>query len=89
MIARFGRARRWQAGMVVMAAVTALSPISSSVWSPQTVAATTASATDESKIPHYYGPYNNYANSAQAMIDAVVEVVGGGGKVDDGGVSRH
>ena len=79
MIGRFGRVRRGQAAVVVMAAVAALSPMSASVWSPQTAAATTASATDESKIPHYYGPYNNYANSVQAMIDAVVEVVGGGG----------
>ncbi|MFZ4720968.1 MAG: hypothetical protein ACOYMR_16195 [Ilumatobacteraceae bacterium] len=37
-------------------------------------AAGTTSATDESKIPHYYGPFSNYANSQQALADAVVTV---------------
>ncbi|MEI7619454.1 MAG: Ig-like domain repeat protein [Actinomycetota bacterium] len=38
------------------------------------------SPTDESKIPHYYGPYSNYANSAQALVNAVVTLSGGGGQ---------
>jgi FtsP/CotA-like multicopper oxidase with cupredoxin domain len=30
-------------------------------------------------VPHYYGPYGNYANSPLKMSDAVLEFVGGGG----------
>ena len=30
------------------------------------------SPTDETKVPHYYGPYPNWANSPQALADAVV-----------------
>ncbi len=32
------------------------------------------SATDESAVPHYFGPYSNYANSPQVMVNAVVEI---------------
>ena len=37
------------------------------------------SATDESKVPHYFGPYSNWANSPQVLSDAVVALTGGGG----------
>ena len=37
------------------------------------------SPVDESLVPHYFGPYPNYANSPQAVPDAVVEITGGGG----------
>ncbi|TFD87114.1 hypothetical protein E3T61_14800 [Cryobacterium lactosi] len=30
------------------------------------------SATDESKVPHYFGPYPNWANSPQTLADAMV-----------------
>ena len=30
------------------------------------------SPTDETKVPHYFGPYPNWANSPQALADAVV-----------------
>jgi FtsP/CotA-like multicopper oxidase with cupredoxin domain len=30
-------------------------------------------------VPHYYGPYSNYANSPLKSSDAVLEFVGGGG----------
>jgi FtsP/CotA-like multicopper oxidase with cupredoxin domain len=43
------------------------------------VSAAPTSATDESKVPHYFGPYPNWANSAQALANAVVEITGGGG----------
>ncbi|MEI7744086.1 MAG: hypothetical protein WCK58_10090, partial [Chloroflexota bacterium] len=33
-----------------------------------------ASATDETKVPHYYGPYPNWAWSPQALTDAIVTV---------------
>jgi FtsP/CotA-like multicopper oxidase with cupredoxin domain len=32
------------------------------------------SPTDETKVPHYFGPYPNYANSAQALANAVVTI---------------
>ena len=30
--------------------------------------------TDESKVPHYFGPYPNWANSPQALADAIVTI---------------
>ena len=33
---------------------------------------------DETKVPHYFGPYPNYANSPQAIIDANVAITGDG-----------
>ncbi|HEY7625822.1 MAG TPA: hypothetical protein VH761_02100, partial [Ilumatobacteraceae bacterium] len=38
-----------------------------------------ASATDVTRIPHYFGPYPNWANSPQALANAVVTITGGGG----------
>jgi FtsP/CotA-like multicopper oxidase with cupredoxin domain len=32
------------------------------------------SATDESKVPHYFGPYPNWANSPQTLADAMVKI---------------
>ncbi|HYN72032.1 MAG TPA: hypothetical protein VES60_05975, partial [Nakamurella sp.] len=43
------------------------------------VSSAPTSATDESKVPHYFGPYPNWANSPQVLSDAVVEISGGGG----------
>ena len=37
-------------------------------------AAAPISATDETKVPHYFGPYPNWANSPQVLADAVVEI---------------
>ncbi|HNJ96618.1 MAG TPA: multicopper oxidase domain-containing protein [Ilumatobacteraceae bacterium] len=39
-----------------------------------TAAASGLAATDESRIPHYFGPYANWANSPQAIPNAVVTV---------------
>ncbi len=33
-----------------------------------------SSPTDESKVPHYFGPYPNWANSPQVLADAVVTI---------------
>jgi FtsP/CotA-like multicopper oxidase with cupredoxin domain len=33
---------------------------------------------DETKVPHYFGPYSNYANSPQTLADATVEITGDG-----------
>ena len=38
-----------------------------------------ASATDESVVPHYFGPYPNWANSPLRLPDATVAITGGGG----------
>src|SRR3954468_5791774 len=37
-----------------------------------TAAAAPLSAPDESKVPHYFGPYPNWANSPQVLADAIV-----------------
>ncbi len=37
-----------------------------------------ASPTDESKVPHYFGPYPNWANSPLTMPDATVVITGDG-----------
>jgi FtsP/CotA-like multicopper oxidase with cupredoxin domain len=36
------------------------------------------SPTDETKVPHYYGPYSNYANSSFTVPDVSVSIVGDG-----------
>ena len=35
------------------------------------------SATDETKVPHYFGPYSNWANSPQVLTDAIVSIAPG------------
>ncbi len=37
-----------------------------------------SSPTDESKVPHYFGPYPNWANSSLAQRDATVTITGDG-----------
>lgn len=37
-------------------------------------AAMPASATDKTKVPHYFGPYPNWANSPQTLADAMVKI---------------
>ncbi len=34
---------------------------------------------DETKVPHYFGPYPNWANSPQVLANAVVTLTNGGG----------
>lgn len=41
-------------------------------------AAVPSSPTDETKVPHYFGPYPNWANSPLATPDAVVTITGDG-----------
>ena len=43
------------------------------------VAAAPLSPTDGSKVPHYFGPYPNWANSPQVLANALVTITGGGG----------
>ena len=40
----------------------------------QIVAAAPISPTDESLVPHYFGPYPNWANSPQVLADAIVTI---------------
>lgn len=37
------------------------------------------SATDVTKVPHYFGPYPNWANSPQVLSNAAVTIISGGG----------
>ena len=79
---KFERPKRWVAYAVVLATIAG---VSTSHFTHNSVAAPppVLSATDESKIPHYFGPYSNYANSAQALVNAVVTLSGGGGQGAD------
>ena len=45
---------------------------------PGPAAAVPASATDESKVPHYFGPFPNWANSPLTMATATVDIAGTG-----------
>ncbi|WP_154605575.1 Ig-like domain-containing protein [Arthrobacter sp. AQ5-05] len=38
------------------------------------VAAVPSSSTDSTKVPHYFGPYPNWANSPQTLADAMVTI---------------
>ncbi|MBI5353042.1 MAG: multicopper oxidase domain-containing protein [Chloroflexi bacterium] len=40
----------------------------------KSIAAAPASPVDETKVPHYFGPYPNWANSQQVLTNAVVTV---------------
>ena len=41
---------------------------------PERVASVPASPVDESKVPHYFGPYPNWANSPLTLPDATVTI---------------
>ena len=45
---------------------------------PAPAPAIPASAVDESKVPHYFGPYPNWANSPLTQPDATVTITGDG-----------
>jgi FtsP/CotA-like multicopper oxidase with cupredoxin domain len=44
----------------------------------QPVSALPISPTDETKVPHYFGPYPNWANSPYMLSDVAVEIIGNG-----------
>ena len=62
------------ATMVVPAAARVNQPVPAA--SP--AAAAPLSAVDESKVPHYFGPYPNWANSPLTLPDATVTITGDG-----------
>jgi FtsP/CotA-like multicopper oxidase with cupredoxin domain len=47
-------------------------------WTVARALAAPASPTDESKVPHYFGPYPNWANSPFTLPDVAVEITGDG-----------
>ena len=75
-----GWIRRSAVGIATVLAVAtvtpALAPANAAMGGAMTMP---MSATDESKVPHYFGPYSNWANSPQVLSDAVVALTGGGG----------
>jgi hypothetical protein len=46
--------------------------------------AQTFSPTDETKVPHYFGPYPNWANSPLTQADAKVDITVAAGCFDGG-----
>ncbi len=74
-------------GVAVLAAavvvVAMLAPASAATaaggHAPAVNAAAAFGPTDESKVPHYFGPYPNWANSPQVLSDAIVTISNGGG----------
>ncbi len=72
---RRGRLRLAAVLIVLAAAVAGFATTTRSA----VVSAAPTSATDETRIPHYFGPYSNWANSPQVLPDAVVSLSGGGG----------
>ena len=75
----FGPAGRTVAALLgAVFAVMMSGPVAAAAAGPL-VAATPSSPTDESRVPHYFGPYPNWANSPQALADAVVTLSNGGG----------
>jgi FtsP/CotA-like multicopper oxidase with cupredoxin domain len=74
--------RTFRRGMAIVVAVgfavTGL-PAAAHVVQQQTVqAAAPLDPRDETKVPHYFGPYPNWANSPQAVPNAVVTITGDG-----------
>ena len=53
------------------------------------VAAAPASPVDESKVPHYFGPYPNWANSPLTLPDATGDDHSGGFASDPDGDGRQ
>ena len=71
-------------GATAAAAIEAATPLVAAATpdaaTPEAAAAAAPlSPTDPTKIPHYFGPYPNWANSPQALPDAIVTISGGGG----------
>ena len=61
------------AAVFIVATVTpALTPVNAVI--PGAMAMAPMSATDESKVPHYFGPYSNWANSPQVLANAIVTI---------------
>ena len=69
-----GRVRtRWIVpAIATMSMVVAQAAMTAIAASPAHAAGVSFSATDSTKVPHYFGPYPNWANSPQTLADAIV-----------------
>jgi FtsP/CotA-like multicopper oxidase with cupredoxin domain len=67
------------AGVKAAAAPVSTPVVSTPVVSAPAVLNAPTSPTDPTKVPHYFGPYPNWANSPQVLADAIVAITGGGG----------
>ena len=66
--------------VIILTVVTALLAFMAGVMGRAVLpaAAAPASAVDESKVPHYFGPYPNWANSQFTLPDVAVTITGDG-----------
>jgi FtsP/CotA-like multicopper oxidase with cupredoxin domain len=62
------------AGQMVIAKAASVTLTQAAAVRATVVAAAPTSATDETKVPHYFGPYPNWANSPQVLSNAVVDI---------------
>jgi len=58
--------------------IVSVAAIAALVAGPSSVTAMPTSAVDETKVPHYFGPYPNWANSPLTLPDAQVVITGNG-----------
>src|SRR5665647_2164405 len=64
---------RWFVPVVAsIAMILAQSATAALVATPAYAAGPSFSPTDPTKVPHYFGPYPNWANSPQTLSDAIV-----------------
>ncbi len=69
-------ARAVLGAIVAVATIATVAPLTARLTGVGSAEAAPLSATDESKVPHYFGPYPNWANSPQVMPNALVTVDG-------------
>ena len=48
------------------------------------VSAQVATPPDPTKVPHYFGPYPNWANSPQVLANAIVKIIPAAGDTRNG-----
>ena len=58
--------------------ITCLAMLATALWGTSHVQAMPASATDETKVPHYFGPYPNWALSPLPVVDPATGAISGG-----------
>ena len=71
--ARMPRTRRARAGLALLAIAVLCAALAAT-----TARGAPSGPTDESKVPHYFGPYPNWANSPLTKADATVRITGDG-----------
>ena len=63
---------RWIFPALATAMIVVQAPMAALVAATAQAAPASFSPVDESKVPHYFGPYPNWANSPQTLSDAVI-----------------